>query len=392
MPPTLVKDLVAYAVSRINIRRTTAINLNVCPRVLFTGMRINYKKELELAFGDYVEVYDGTENTSKSRSIPCIALYPCCNATGSWEFMSLKMKTRVRRSQWNLMVTTQAIIDTMNTFDDAPVAIVAEPAANVDVSEPVQETSTVPDVPVPVETDTAVPEPVGDTSGTGNAGDDSNTAESGQREESAAIIQEEEEDPEMPGLMDPEDDASDNEAEEEEEENRPRRSARIASGILKPSRYTMATKIIKQQSNSEERNTAIEKAESEEIELLFVGLRALQPVLPQELGDTKPFRCHMFTVEKFLADGSFDKVKTRMVANGDEQDPQLYPDRSSPTVALHSIFACLAVAAYTRQYTVAKIDVKGAFIQTEMEDPPVFIRCDKKLTWLIVKLLPGIKK
>jgi hypothetical protein len=283
------------------------------------------------------------------------------------------------------MVTTQAIVDTMNAFDDAPVAIVAEPAVNVDVSKLVQETSMVPDVPTPIEIDTVVPEPVG------NAEDESTATESGQREESAAV-QEEEEDAEMPGLIDPEDDASDDEAEEEEEENRPQRSARVASGILKPSRYTMATKIIKQQSNSEERNAAIEKAESEEIELLFMGLRALQPVLPQELGDTKPLRCHMFTVEKFLADGSFDKVKTRMVAKGDEQDPQLYPDRSSPTVALHSIFACLAVAVYTRQYTVAKIDMKGAFIQMEMEGPPVFIRCDKKLTRLIVKLLPGIKR
>jgi hypothetical protein len=94
LPPTLVKDLVAYAVSRINIRRTTVINLNVCPRVLSTGMRINYKKELELVLGDYVKVHDGTENTSKSRSIPCIVLYPCCNATGSWEFMSLKTKNK----------------------------------------------------------------------------------------------------------------------------------------------------------------------------------------------------------------------------------------------------------------------------------------------------------
>jgi hypothetical protein len=31
LPPTLVKDLVAYALSWINIRRTMAINLNVCP-------------------------------------------------------------------------------------------------------------------------------------------------------------------------------------------------------------------------------------------------------------------------------------------------------------------------------------------------------------------------
>ncbi len=97
-------------------------------------------------------------------------------------------------------------------------------------------------------------------------------------------------------------------------------------------------------------------------------------------------------VEKFLADGSFDEVKSRMVTNGDEQDPQLYPNRSSPTVALHSIFTCLAVAAYTRQYTVANIDVKGAFIQTEMEGPPIFIKCDRKLTSSIIKIFPGIKK
>jgi hypothetical protein len=155
LPPTLVKDLVAYAVSRINIRRTTAINLNVCSRVLFTGMRVNYKKELELAFGDYVEVYDGMENTSNSRSIPCIALYPCCNATGSWEFMSLKSKTRVCRSQWQPMVTMQAVIYAMNAFDEEPVAVVAEPAVNV--GTPVLHTpivEQVPEVPVPVPVDT----------------------------------------------------------------------------------------------------------------------------------------------------------------------------------------------------------------------------------------------
>jgi hypothetical protein len=46
LPPSLVKDLVMYAVSRINICRTTALNVNVCPKVLFTGLRVNYKKEL----------------------------------------------------------------------------------------------------------------------------------------------------------------------------------------------------------------------------------------------------------------------------------------------------------------------------------------------------------
>ena len=96
----MVKDLIAYAVARLNIHRTTAINQNVCPKVLFTGMKIDFAKEFDLEFGTYAEVYDGTNNTSRSRSIPCVALYPCSNSTGSWEFMNLKTKTRVRRSHW----------------------------------------------------------------------------------------------------------------------------------------------------------------------------------------------------------------------------------------------------------------------------------------------------
>jgi hypothetical protein len=58
LPPSLMKDLVAYAVARLNIWRTTALNRNGCPKVLFTGLCVNYKKELSLAFGDYAEVYD----------------------------------------------------------------------------------------------------------------------------------------------------------------------------------------------------------------------------------------------------------------------------------------------------------------------------------------------
>ena len=57
--------------ARINIRRTTATNVNICPKVLFTGIKVNYNKELSLEFGTYCEVYDGTydgmDNMAKSR-------------------------------------------------------------------------------------------------------------------------------------------------------------------------------------------------------------------------------------------------------------------------------------------------------------------------------------
>ena len=46
----------------------------------------------------------------------------------------------------------------------------------------------------------------------------------------------------------------------------------------------------------------------------------------------------MFTIDTFLASGEFDKCKSRLVLHGNEQDPHLYTDKSSPTVAVHSIF------------------------------------------------------
>jgi hypothetical protein len=100
LPIILVKNLVAYAVARINILHTTAINQTVVPRVLFMGIRVDFNKELSLAFGDYCEVYNGTDNTSRSRTVPCIALHPCNNATGSWTFYNLHTNVRIRCSQW----------------------------------------------------------------------------------------------------------------------------------------------------------------------------------------------------------------------------------------------------------------------------------------------------
>jgi hypothetical protein len=84
LPGQLFKDLVTYAVSQMNIRRTMALSENVCPRVLFTGIPIDYKRELLLAYGDYVEAYEGTTNNMAERSAACITLYLAANSTGSW--------------------------------------------------------------------------------------------------------------------------------------------------------------------------------------------------------------------------------------------------------------------------------------------------------------------
>jgi hypothetical protein len=66
--------------------------------------------------GIIAKVFDDLDNTARSRSIPCIALYPCCNAARSWHFLNLVTKKRVRCLIWKRMVTTDLFMQKMNAF------------------------------------------------------------------------------------------------------------------------------------------------------------------------------------------------------------------------------------------------------------------------------------
>jgi len=116
LPGSLVKDLVAYAVSRINIQRTSALSENIAPRVAFTGMPVQYQKELRFAFGDYVEAHEGTDNTSRPHSAACIALFPVGNSTGSWQLFKVSGRTRVRRTNMVKLVMSSLVINAMNAI------------------------------------------------------------------------------------------------------------------------------------------------------------------------------------------------------------------------------------------------------------------------------------
>ena len=300
-PNTLVKDLVAYAVARLNIFRTTALTQNVCPKVLFTGVKINYKKELELGFGDYCEVYDGTDNTSKIRSIPCIALYPCNSSTGSWEFLNLQTRQRVRRSNWKLMATSELIIDTMNCFEnEKSLPLAPEIAVRPETESTVEENKE--DMPV---------------------------------EEPAILLEDLEEPPALVDAPDSDNEEENNDSEESAEtELEPaiatRTRQRSGAVIKPPERYTLASKKVYKSRETPERIKKIEEAEKADIELLFVDLQSLLPVYEQKEADN----CHVFSVEKTLANGEHDKFKARLVFDGSEQDAELFPEKSSPTVAI----------------------------------------------------------
>jgi hypothetical protein len=309
LPPVLLRDLVAFAVSRINIKRSSAVNSNVCARVRFTGIKPDYRKELSLGFGDYCEVYDGTDNTMRSRTIPCIALYPCCNYTGSWAFCNLLTKTRIRRTHWKKMVTTQDFVEKMNALN--PEAVVLEPVGG--------------------DSDKVVKDNVENRDG-----DESLPSKTPDEEPSTSLPDMKMADEDVPDLVD---------------------------------------------------------QDEEEIKLVFNDLKAVELVMKEDIPKGfKAHNTHLFTVEKFLADGRHEKYKSRLVAHGNEQDVMLYADRSSPTASIHAIFTCLTVAACNPDYVVGKLDVKGAFIQTEMSGVPVYIQCRGKLKDMILRVRPDLAK
>jgi hypothetical protein len=81
-----------------------------------------------------------------------------------------------------------------------------------------------------------------------------------------------------------------------------------------------------------------------------------------DIKGVKPFNRYLFAVRNFLAIGKHEKIKSRMAANGKVQNLEVIPDHSSSTIAIHSIFTYLTIAAYSK-LKIAMIDIKVAFIQ-----------------------------
>jgi hypothetical protein len=375
LPFTLVADLVSYSVSRVNTRRTPAIEGNMCPKVLFTGRPLDFKKEFGLAFGDYVEAYEGTTNCMTDRSTACIALSPTNNSTGAWLLWKLSTRSRIRRTNWVRMVTTPLIIDAMN-------AIARESAEQVEA--PVLQLQD-----MIVTQQSAAGRPKADEE---EVEPEETPGETQERErEQAQIAAEEnaEEQDDTPELVPQDDeDDSDDEAEDEEKES-PVVTTRSGREIKRPSRFVGVTKVARARWNEQPASEAV----NAELTQMFVGLKALKPVKKADIAEgAQVLNSHMFVVEKQHANGEYDKTKGRLVADGRDQDPSMFPNKSSPTVAIHSVFTVLGLVAALKWLIVVKIDIKGAFLQTPMTGEPIYMRLDPKLTKFAINLFPDMTK
>ena len=79
--------------------------------------KVNYK-QIRITFGAFAEVYDGTDNTQKSRSESAIALRPH-NNKGSYYFMSLKTGRLIRSDQWRELPIDEWVINRVHELAEA---------------------------------------------------------------------------------------------------------------------------------------------------------------------------------------------------------------------------------------------------------------------------------
>ena len=124
--------------------------------------------------------------------------------------------------------------------------------------------------------------------------------------------------------------------------------------------------------------------------------KALEPVHRGDLSVRqlkKVIRSLMFLKTKFDGLGRFEKIKARLVANGKQQDRELYPDTYSPTVGLQAVLMCLTLAAAEGR-KVCAIDIGGAYLNADRnsaEGEEVIMELEPMLVGILSKVAPEIK-
>jgi hypothetical protein len=100
-------------------------------------------------------------------------------------------------------------------------------------------------------------------------------------------------------------------------------------------------------------------------------------------------RSFMFLKEKTHPDGSFDKMKARLVGDGSKQGKHLYDMISSATVALGSVFLLFNLATQYKA-TLDSYDIRGAFLNAKVteEDSTIYLKIPADIAKLWATLDP----
>jgi hypothetical protein len=355
LPRNYLKDLVTYAVERINLFPVSSTGSMISPKARATGRRVRFDRELGLKFGDYAEVH-GADTSSKitlSRTEPCLALHPAGNLGGSWIFVSLVSGKRIRRSRWTRMVMTDAILDNVKKAIKGDVINWSEENQSSD--------------PLPEEQPDT--QPADEILVTPMMSDDISVdaAPQGNEEvEEHAHVAMEVDQPEQPDVVDP----------ILPKEVLLRRSPRFA--------FTVMRGMLDRHGHHA---SAAIKAE---LESLFITKNALIPVAwTDKPPDMKAISSQLLVNEKRDAAGNFLRMKARLVAGGHQQDREIYTDVSAPTVSTTAVLALCAEHAAQRHH-IDVVDIGTAYLNADMSGPDVYMRIGADISPFAVEIMPEL--
>jgi hypothetical protein len=113
---SLLRYLVEYVTIMLNFEPSSTREDPTSPYELFRGLKVDYKKQLRISFGDYAECHNPhvTSNTVHRRTDPCLALLPTLNAQGSYLFYNLATRSTCIRDTWEHLPFPDDILQRCN--------------------------------------------------------------------------------------------------------------------------------------------------------------------------------------------------------------------------------------------------------------------------------------
>ena len=396
--------------NRIPVRGSGTI---LSPVELLTGIKSDARKDLRIAFGDYVQTREmETSNSMKERAEGCLALLPVGNLEGSVKFLDLTTLETINRSAWTPLPITQETIEYVNSLCER------------ENDEPTPRDPTVvyrqgQIMPDDEDLDDRLANRLVEDLYHGEFEENIEEDELSDNEEDEYQADENEnaeEDNDNVSVLDdnPEvDDHNDEIPDDNPAEAQTTRSGRIRRPSARLSDESYESHIPKVRSKT---NVINVRSDENIMEKSFIfnmttkeginkyGTKAKESIIKElksllELEVWEPvstevkireIKNHMvpsklFLKEKFKPDGNFDKLKSRLVAGGHMQDRELYPDKSSPTPAINSIFIVTAIAAH-KECTVVSLDIGNAYVNAPITGPPVYMRLNTELSKYVCEL------
>jgi len=391
------------------------------------GRLINAKTDLRHGFGDYVQISDQeTSNSMEERTRGAIALMPVGNAEGSWYYLVLKTWSVIKRNHAEPLPVPDEVIDYINAkvaeqdgkkkktkqneglkmglFRPNRDAGAEDFGSRDDLEEENDELGAqLPEEFVPdyeaqelvaaddyIEEDLLLEEPI-----------NTPVADFDEVDDAAVANEEAMQDSRGAGAPEHEEDVAEQaEAMAESAASagggysfRPKRSlpgrwrgvAVLAEREIE-SRYGLKMTI--RQAVKKIGYKAVLSVVKEITQLLDMG--TFEGVDISKLSEAECrliISSSLFLKDKYTPQGVFDKLKSRLVAGGHQQDREIYNNGASPTASTTSLFIMMAIAASERR-AVATIDFPGAFLHSEMPDDgkPVFMRLNKFETKVVVSI------